>query len=75
LNRIIHTQGRIEAEQGIIARPQEAIARSYQYRDRYAQFYLMRGPSGVGKSTWIQKFILMHILFLWIKFDKKSLDL
>jgi predicted kinase len=53
--KFIHTQGRREAEQGIITHPQEVIARSYQYRDRYAQLYLMCGPSGVGKSTWIQK--------------------
>lgn len=42
-------------EAGIIYQPEEAIARSYQYRDSYPQLLMVCGPAGSGKSTWIEK--------------------
>ncbi|MGK0291520.1 MAG: hypothetical protein ACI86H_002988, partial [bacterium] len=45
----------LEAENGTIFQVEEAIARSYQYRDSYSHFVIMCGPSGSGKSSWIQQ--------------------
>ena len=42
-------------EAGQIFTPHEAIARSYQYRDRFAELVVMCGPSGSGKTSWIEK--------------------
>ena len=53
--RFIRTQGRREAEKGLIYHPQEVISRSYTYRQRYAQLYVVCGPSGIGKSRFIQE--------------------
>ena len=53
--RFIRAHGRFEAEKGIITHPHEVIARSYKYRDRYAQLYIACGPSGIGKTTWMHQ--------------------
>ena len=42
-------------EQGLIYTPEEALARSYRYRDAYASLVVTCGPSGAGKSSWVQK--------------------
>lgn len=42
-----------DREQGLISMPEEAIAKSYTYRDGYAQLVLVCGPSGAGKTHWI----------------------
>lgn len=44
-----------DAEEGKIVMPEEALAKSYGYRDSYPSLVMMCGPSGSGKSTWIQK--------------------
>lgn len=43
----------IDLENGVISTPQEAIAKSYGYRDAYPEVVVMVGLSGSGKSTWI----------------------
>ncbi len=35
--------------------PHEALSRSYDYRDNYANLIVTCGPSGSGKSTWISQ--------------------
>ncbi len=47
-------------EAGIIYQPEEAIARSYQYRDSHPQLVMVCGPAGSGKSTWIKKHLQDH---------------
>ncbi len=42
-----------EYEKGKIYTPEEAIARSYRYRDKFARLTLLCGSSGAGKTTWI----------------------
>jgi predicted kinase len=42
-----------DAEKSQICSPEEAIARSYRYRDGYAQVVVLCGPSGSGKSSWL----------------------
>ena len=54
--RMIRAQGQREAEQGLISSPYEVISRSHVYRDRFAKLYMICGPSGVGKTTWIQTY-------------------
>jgi predicted kinase len=44
-----------DAEAGLIFSPEEAIARSYSYREAFSHLVVTYGPSGSGKSTWIQK--------------------
>ena len=44
-----------DAEAGEIFTPHEAIARSYQYRDAFAELVVLCGPSGAGKSSWVAK--------------------
>ncbi len=44
-----------DAEAGIIFSPEEAIARSYSYREAFSHLVVTCGPSGSGKSTWIEK--------------------
>ena len=53
--RFVHASGQREAELGLVSTPHEVIARSFQYRERFAQLHLVSGPSGLGKSTWIGK--------------------
>jgi predicted kinase len=52
-NLVIHSAIR-ELEQGTIFTPEEAIARSYRYRDGFSQQVVLCGPSGSGKSTWVR---------------------
>lgn len=54
--RFVLSQSIWEAEQGMIFSPYEAIARSFEYRDEYAQLTIMCAPSGAGKSTWIERY-------------------
>lgn len=54
-SRFVRAQAQREAEQGKIHHPQEAISRSYTYRERYAKLYVVSGPSGIGKSSFIQE--------------------
>lgn len=42
-----------DAEAGQIFTPHEAIARSYAYRDAFAELVVLCGPSGAGKSSWV----------------------
>lgn len=44
-----------EVESGEIYTPEEAVARSYQYRDAYAELVVLCGPSCSGKSTWVRE--------------------
>ncbi len=44
-----------DREKGLISTPEEAIARSFGYRNSYAEVVVMCGPSGAGKSSWIKK--------------------
>ena len=50
----IHEKAMLNAEAGIIMTPHEEIARSYAYRDSYPELYVLCGPSGSGKSSWIE---------------------
>lgn len=43
-----------DRERGLITSPEEAIAKSYGYREAYGQVVLMCGPSGSGKTSWIR---------------------
>ncbi|HXO26092.1 MAG TPA: AAA family ATPase [Thermoanaerobaculia bacterium] len=42
-----------DLENGTISTPEEAIARSYRYRDGFSHLVVLCGPSGSGKSTWV----------------------
>jgi len=54
--RMIRACGQREAEAELVSTPYEVIARSFTYRTRFAQLYLVSGPSGLGKSTWIKRY-------------------
>lgn len=41
-------------EKNIISSPEEGLARAYRLKDGYAQLVITCGPSGSGKSSWIQ---------------------
>ena len=41
-------------EKGIIASPEEGLARSFRLKDGYAKLVITCGPSGSGKSSWIE---------------------
>lgn len=49
-----------DAEAELIYTPHEAIARSYSYRDAYAELIILCGPSGSGKSTWYKQHLPDH---------------
>lgn len=49
-----------EAESSTIYTPQEAIAKSYGYRDPYAELVVLCGPSGSGKTTWARENLPEH---------------
>lgn len=42
-------------EVGRISVPEEALARTYPYRDSFPRLVIACGPSGAGKSSWIAK--------------------
>ncbi len=44
-----------DREDGVIATPEEAIAKSYGYRDEFPEVVVTTGLSGSGKTTWIGK--------------------
>ncbi|OUS31947.1 hypothetical protein A9Q99_01960 [Gammaproteobacteria bacterium 45_16_T64] len=46
-----------DREAGNITTPHEAVAKSYEYRDGYSCLMIMCGPSGSGKSSWIQQYL------------------
>jgi predicted kinase len=50
---LIYANAIRDRESGSITTPEEAVAKSYGYRDVYAQVVLMCGPSGAGKTSWI----------------------
>lgn len=52
--------------------PHEAIARSYDYRNAYANLIITCGPSGSGKTSWIQQSHPNHTL---ISLDQLREDL
>lgn len=54
-------------EAGLISTPHEAIARHYSYLDNFPQLVILMGPSGSGKSSWIQKHLKDYII---ISLDK-----
>lgn len=41
-------------ENGRVFSIEEALARSYESREKHAHLYIMCGPSGSGKTTWIK---------------------
>ncbi|WNO10850.1 AAA family ATPase [Teredinibacter sp. KSP-S5-2] len=43
-----------DREEGVITMPEEAIAKSFEYRDDYSHLVVVCAPSGAGKSTWIK---------------------
>lgn len=49
-----------DCEAGAITTPEEAIAKSYGYRDAYPEVVLVVGLSGSGKTTWIGKNLKDH---------------
>jgi AAA domain len=44
-----------DAEEGLIQSVEEGIARAYTLRDPAPELILLSGPSGSGKSEWIQR--------------------
>lgn len=46
---------------GTVSQPEEGIARSYRFRDGFAELVITVGPSGSGKSTWIQRHLEDHV--------------
>lgn len=48
------------AEAGEIYTPEEAVARSYGYRDAYAELVVLCGPSGSGKTSWARQNLPEH---------------
>ena len=44
----------MDFEDGLIASKEEALARSFELRNGFARLTLMCGPSGSGKSRWIE---------------------
>ena len=44
----------LRAEKGQILTIDEELARSFSYRDKFAQLVILCGPSGAGKSTWVR---------------------
>lgn len=50
-----------DAEAGLIHTPEEAVARSWRWREEgFADVVVLCGPSGVGKSTWIADHLPDH---------------
>ncbi|EFB42780.1 AAA family ATPase [Parachlamydia acanthamoebae] len=49
-------------EANLISTPHEAIARHYAYLNSFPQLVIMVGPSGSGKSRWIQEHLKDHII-------------
>lgn len=49
-----------DREAGAISTPDEAIAKSYGYRDAYPEVVVTVGLSGSGKTTWISKNLQDH---------------
>lgn len=43
-------------EEGDISTVEEGIARTYSLRDGFSEVYVLYGPSGSGKSSWIKQF-------------------
>ncbi len=53
-------------EDGTIQSVEEALARSFSYRESFSDLVILVGPSGSGKSTWIDRYLPT--------FDNVSLD-
>ncbi len=66
-------QGIRDAEAGKIATPQEAIARSYSWRDRPScALTLLCGPAASGKTTWVEDYGNGHAV---VSLDRLRKDL
>ncbi len=52
---MVLAKARDDFEAGRISTLEEAIAKSYGYRDEHAELVILCGPSGSGKSTWTQQ--------------------
>ncbi|WP_020405819.1 AAA family ATPase [Hahella ganghwensis] len=44
-------------EEGDISTLEEGIARTYSLRSGFSEVYILYGPSGSGKSSWIKRFL------------------
>ena len=44
-----------DSETGLIFTPEEALARTFEKRQRFPELFVLYGPSGAGKSTWIER--------------------
>ena len=51
-----------ELESGEISLPIEAVARTYEYKEKYSNLIVICGPSGSGKTTWIESHCADHVL-------------
>jgi predicted kinase len=54
-------QGVLDAEAGRIFTPQEAVARSYRYRDAHPELVVLCGPSGSGKTSYVHQWLPEHV--------------
>jgi len=51
----VYARALYEMENGRISMPEEAISTTYQHREEHAHLVIMCGPSGSGKSSWIER--------------------
>ncbi len=49
-------------ENGCISTPEEAVAKSYGYRENFPEVVITVGISGCGKSTWVRSHLADHHL-------------
>jgi len=61
LRDVSHAQFLRDLCAGVVTQPEEGIARSYRYREGFAQLVVTVGPSGSGKSTWVQRHLSDHV--------------
>lgn len=57
----VFAQGVLDAEAGRIFTPEEAIARSYSYRDAHPELVVLCGPSGSGKTSYVYQWLPDHV--------------
>lgn len=57
---LVMAMARLDYEDGTISTPEEAIAKSYTYRDAYPELVVTVGLSGSGKTTWIKNNVDDH---------------
>lgn len=51
----IYAYALYQRTQGDIVMAEEALAKTYRHKMQHAQLWVMCGPSGIGKSCWIQR--------------------